>query len=324
MDLSICILTNRQPELLPICVEACLSEIKRAQIEAEIIIVDNASADRYAERLKSLSQAVRVIRNEQNLGFSAGNNVAIRSSRGRYVLILNDDAILQEGSLEILLREVRSHPEVGAVGPKLLNSDGSLQFGFTNKRFPRIRGMLCEFLPFNKALYQHAWTRKLFTEWNDGEQTGPTDYIAGACLLSPRAALNAVGLFDENFYFWFDDTDLCYRLKKAGYQVIYIAEVRAIHYGSASLRRLTRSQTYAIFLRSLNYYFKKHHSPLRRLAVQLSLALAYLVRIPAVFLLRLMSGHSASQQIDDSMKASLVALRVLLLESRAPGTPHGH
>jgi GT2 family glycosyltransferase len=314
VDLSICILTRSQPQLLPDCVVACLKEARRAEVTFEIIIVDNASEDRYPEKLLALSPSIRVLRNERNVGFSAGNNQAIRASRGRYVLILNDDAILQEDSLRLMLQELKSDPKIGAVGPKLLNPDGSLQIGFTNKRFPRIRGLVCEFVPSNHRLYRCSWTRRLLTEWNDGEQSGETDYVAGACLMSARAILNDAGLFDEEFYFWFDDTDLCYRIKERGYQIFYLAEARVTHYGSASLRRLTRSERHVILLRSLKHYFKKHHSGMKCFAVKLSLALVYLVRIPAVFLARLIRRRPAFQEAKTSMEVSLDALRVLLWE----------
>lgn len=110
MDLSVCILTRSQPVLLTQCVAACVSEIERARLTAEIIVIDNASADRYPDSLAASTPLVRVIRNEENLGFAAANNKAIRMSSGRDVLILNDDAILQEGSLKLMIEALDSIP----------------------------------------------------------------------------------------------------------------------------------------------------------------------------------------------------------------------
>src|SRR5579885_2303062 len=123
MDLSICILTHNQPELLPLCVASCFDEIKREGITGEVIVIYISYAKRYTEKLRETYPQVRIIRNEQNLGFSAGNNIGIRASQGRYMLILNDDAILQPGSLGLMLRRMESNPKIGAVGPKLLNPD---------------------------------------------------------------------------------------------------------------------------------------------------------------------------------------------------------
>jgi GT2 family glycosyltransferase len=124
MDLSVCILTHDQPDLLRQSVEACSGEIERARLSAEIIIVDNASRDGYPERMLRGHPLTRLIRSEENLGFSAGNNRAIRASCGRFVLILNDDAILGEDALGLLGRKLESDAKIGAVGPKLLNPDG--------------------------------------------------------------------------------------------------------------------------------------------------------------------------------------------------------
>jgi GT2 family glycosyltransferase len=104
MYLSICILTHNQPELLPLCVASCFEEIERAGIAGEVIVIDNASTDRYPEKLRETYPQVRIIRNEQNLGFSAGNNIGIRASQGRYILILNDDAILQPECLNLMFQ----------------------------------------------------------------------------------------------------------------------------------------------------------------------------------------------------------------------------
>ena len=161
MDLSICILTHSQPELLRLCVASCFEEIKRAGIAGEVIVIDNASADRYPERLREAYPQVQIIRNEQNLGFSAGNNIGIRASQGRYILILNDDAILQPGSVELMLRKMESDPQIGAVDPRLLNPDGSVQMGFTKKRFPTVLGMLADLLSFQNFLYGCSLTRRL-------------------------------------------------------------------------------------------------------------------------------------------------------------------
>src|SRR5580698_3686893 len=119
MDLSICILTYNQPKLLPECVEACLREITRSRIVAEIIIIDNASADRYPEAAARAFPSTRVLRNERNLGFSEANNHAIQDSTGRLVLVLNDDAILLPNSLRLMTAKLDSDPAIGAVGPKL-------------------------------------------------------------------------------------------------------------------------------------------------------------------------------------------------------------
>lgn len=278
LDLSICILTRSQPLLLPQCVSSCVAEMKRAGACGEIILIDNASSDAYPQAVAKRFPDVRVIRNEQNLDFSPANNEAIRASRGHFVLILNDDTALQEGSLGLLLEQMHSNPRIGAVGPKLLNLDGSPQLGFTNRRFPNLRSLLCHTLTLEGLLQRNALTRDTLTLVRDPDRTGETDHLAGACLLIRREALDAVGLFDERFQFWYEDVDLCRRLKAAGWSLAYVANARVTHYGSASFEKRSAVERDAIYYRSLKYFWKKHHSLASFQIMKITVAGALLAR----------------------------------------------
>lgn len=282
MDLSICILTHNQPTLLNECVEACLSEIATTRVAGEIIIIDNASSNAYPEKLVGLSPLIRIIRNEENRSFSVANNIGIHVSRGRFVLILNDDALLREGSLQQMLQVLESRPDVAAAGPKLLNADGSLQEHFTNRRFPHLLNYLA--MVFFLRLEGREWTRGYFDLDRDLDVTAEAEHLAAACLLVRRDALDAVGLFDEGFYYWFEDVDLCYRLRKAGWKNIYLAEAQVTHYGSASIGKLGDGQRAIMFFASQMRYFRKHWSTPKYLFVRLTSALAFLLAIPLVFL----------------------------------------
>ena len=314
MDLSICILTHHQPGLLPQCVLSCITEIERARISGEIIVIDNASTDGSPQMVAALSPMVRVIRNEENLGFSAANNRAIRGSQGRNVLILNDDAVLQPGSLALMIETLESKPSVAAVGPNLLNPDGSAQTNYTNRRFPRWRSLVLGFMRLEPWLEKHAVSRDLLTQARDPAVTGETDYVAAACLLARRQALRAVGLFDEAFYYWFEDADLCYRLRRAGWSIVYISEARVTHYGSASTRRFTELEKSTISFRSMMYFFRKHWSPGRYFLFRLTVAGALFLRLPFLVLAEILRRASRRRPSDDSLRASLRALYWLLLE----------
>jgi GT2 family glycosyltransferase len=260
---------------------------------------------------------VRVLRNEENLGFSAANNRAIRASYGRFVLILNDDAFLQEGSLKLLMEKIESSPRIGVVGPKLLNLDGSLQRSFTNRRFPRFHSLIFGFLGLNPLLEGNRLTRAWFTHGQDPEQSAETDHIAGACLLARREALVAVRLFDEGFQFLFEDTDLCYRLKQAGWSIFYVAEARVIHRGSASLRRLDWFERRIIFMKSLLRFFKKHASPRKYFLVRVVAMGALFVQMPFAVLFSLAARRPADQERGGSLRTSLRRVRSVLREERS-------
>jgi GT2 family glycosyltransferase len=312
MDLSICVLTHCQPDLLRRCVASCFAEIERSRVTGEVIIIDNASIDGSPQQVATIFPEVRILRNEENLGFGEANNRAIRSSQGRFVLILNDDALLQEGSLELLMHGMDSDARVGAVGPTLLNPDGSPQTGFMYKRFPHLRGVACELLGLDRFLRKNRWTREWFTLWDDPDQGAEPDQVVGACLLARRSALDEVGLFDEGYFYVLEDTDLCYRLRQAGWRILCVQNARVIHFGSASYSQWTRYDQRANYFRSLAYFLRKHWSPFKYLLARLTLALVVVVRAPAGFLLEIVRRGSTYEAASQKVRADLSLLRTVL------------
>lgn len=314
LEVSICILTYSQPELLPKCVAACLSEIERARLEAEIIIIDNASRDGYPAKLAGAHPQVTVIRTEQPLGFSAGNNRAIRESRSRFVLVLNDDAVLGDCSLGLMMRALEARPDVAMVGPKLLNPDGTLQTNFTNLRASTLPTLAASVLCSPELLGRWRPTRRIFTQLKDDNQSGTADELAGACLLVRREALDAVGFFDENFFYWWEDKDLCWRMSKAGWKLLYLAEAAIVHYRSASTGKIEIIQRSVILYRSQMYFLKKHLSPVRYRLAKAVLSIAFLLRAPLVFAYRLVRKKGDVAEATTSAIASLTVARWLFSE----------
>lgn len=260
MDLSVCILTHSQPVLLPKCVDSCVLEIQRAGLSGEIIIVDNASSDRYPEKVAATRPMVRVVRNEENMGFAVANNLAVKMSLGENVLLLNDDAILQERSLGLMMSELGADPRVGAVGPSLVFPDGSPQLLYMNKRLPHLRGMFCEFLGVDRRLRQKPWTRDWLTLWGSPEEAAEPEQISGACFLARRQAWDQVGGFDDQFYYVLDDADLCFRLRKAGWRFRCIEAARVTHFGGSTFARWDRLDQARNYYECVYAYFRKHTS----------------------------------------------------------------
>ena len=285
MDLSICILTRNQPDLLLRCVASCVAEIQREGIASEIIVIDNASCDGSPQKVANLFPLIRLVRNEENFGFSKANNIGIRMSQGKYVLILNDDTEFHPGALGLLVRVLEADPRAGAVGPNFLNPDGSFQPGYTLNRFPNLRDMLLDFVRASFILEKFPVTRDMLKTRHAEEPGGDAAQLGGACLLARREALDAVGLFDEEFYFYFEDTDLCYRLKKAGWRLRYCPEAAITHFGSSSFKKILRSRKTALYLEGLICYFRKHSSPRQFLLFKLTLAATLCLKmLPAVLL----------------------------------------
>jgi N-acetylglucosaminyl-diphospho-decaprenol L-rhamnosyltransferase len=228
--------------------------------ETEVIIVDNASTDGSAAMVEREFAGVQLIRNSANVGFARANNQGIRASTGRYVLLLNSDTIVPPGALPALIQFMNDHPGAGACGPRLVRSDGSVQpFAFGGD-------------PTVTYLLARGWNRLLFRrplhDWGT-DAVQAVDWVSGAALLARRAALEQIGGFDEKFFMYFEDNDLCLRLRRAGWKVFYNPTVTITHFGGASLNQSTlRTRWYDA---SLRYFYSKHYSPFARVALEILL-----------------------------------------------------
>ena len=195
----------------------CLRSVERAcaNIDAEVLVVDNCSQDESIEYLQPLHPSVRFIRNSQNLGFAKANNIGIRQTKGKYVLLLNPDTIVSERTLSDCIEFMEVHPEVGGAGVKMLNRNGS--FALESRRgiptpfvaFCKMSG-LCSLFP-NSRIFG-----KYYMQYLDKDQENPIEIISGAFMFLRRSALDASGLLDEDFFMYGEDIDLSYRLLKTG------------------------------------------------------------------------------------------------------------
>lgn len=256
--LSFVIVNYKTKEL----VRECVKNIYRAciQLSFEIIVVDNSRDEGLEELLEERFPLVRYIPVARNLGCAAGNNIGIKESKGDYVIISNADITVLPKSLEVLYDYMEKHEDVGVVGPRLLNPDGTLQesyYRFYQPLTPVYRRLWIGKLPFAKK-HIDAFLMK------DIAVNGPTDVdsLMGAFMFARRSAVEKVGLFDERFFLYFSDTDWCMRFWRAGYKVVYHGDTTLIHLhkrqsakhmGLKSLRDpITRIHNYDGF----RYFFK--------------------------------------------------------------------
>jgi len=325
MDLSVCILTHSQPVLLPQCVASCVREIERAGVSGEIVIVDNASSDGYPEKLAASTPMVRVIRSEENIGFAVANNMAVKLSRGENVLLLNDDAILQEGSLELMMAALKSDPGIAAAGPILVFPDGTPQFMYMNKRFPNLRGMVAEFTGRDLAWRLKRWTRDWLTMWDSPEHAAEPQQLSGACFLVRRRVWDQMGGFDERFHYVLDDTDLCFRLRRAGWRLRCVQAARVTHYGGSTFGRWDRLEQQINYYKCIYAYFRKHSSFPKYLLARVVLGLAIVFRFSEVTFWetgRLVKRHPKISLRDVARRArGRLALLWFLLRAGATQAP---
>jgi GT2 family glycosyltransferase len=234
MDLSIIIVNYKSQEKVLKCLEA-LEKAELGDLRYEIIVVDNNSGDDLAEVAAKFPE-VKIIKSDKNLGMGGGNNLGAKNSQGKSIFILNPDTAVLGDAIIKLHRHLQDNPAIGIVGPKLLNTDGTLQY--SAMRFPKLytpllrRTFLGKFFPkhldnFLMKDFDHAGIREV-------------DWLMGSSLLLRRDIMEKDGyIFDEKFFMYFEDIELCRRvLKKHGFKVVYFPEAVVVHdHGRASAEK---------------------------------------------------------------------------------------
>ena len=260
-DLAIVIVSDNTRDMLRECLLAIPSATEG--IAAEVWVVDNNSPDRSAEMVRGEFPHVRVIANPDNPGFARANNQALKHNQARHVVILNPDTEAEPGSLTRMVRYLDAHSDVGAVGPKLLNTDGSLQHN--GRPFPT---PLREFIGHSglRRLNRRAYDRKYEYGRDDFDVECETDQVSGACMMVPRRVMDQVGMLDEDFFMFYEEIEWCWRIHQAGYKVIYLPEARVTHHWMGSVRQQNRAMTAQLF-RSALVYYRKTARPGARLAM---------------------------------------------------------
>jgi GT2 family glycosyltransferase len=311
LDISICILNRNQKALLESCLLSCIAELERSGLSGEVIVVDNGSDDGSPETVTQVFPDVHLIRNQENVSFSSANNQAIRASSGRYVFVLNNDTFLLPNCLGIMVRYLEDHRRVAAVGPKLLNPDGSIQQGY-NRALPRLAEPLLWLLELN----HFGAVRNLTTRFQsvDERLTAPTpiEQIAGCSLLLRRSALESVGLFDETFSYWFEDVELCHRIAKSGWGIYYLPEAQIIHHGGATFAGVGKPEKLTMYLTGLLRYFKRQRGLFQFGVLKLTAVLVLLFRLVSTAVLGLIPNARARRRWSGKPKVYWRALKSIL------------
>ena len=203
----------------------------------EIVVVDHASQDYSADMVSQEFPSVTLISNSRNVGFATANNQAMRITEGEYVLVLNPDTIVPPDLVSGLVQFMYHHPRTGAVGPRLVSIDGTLQTSC--RRFPTSLPILLRTTRLHH-LFPGPMNHYLMMDW-DHAAVREVDWLFGACLMLRRHAVEQIGFFDERFFLYYEDVDLCYRLWQAGWKVYYCPQITLPHYHQrASARGLNR------------------------------------------------------------------------------------
>lgn len=232
--------------------EQCLQSVAKALegIEGEVFVVDNHSDDDSVETIKTQYQWVRLIENQENIGFARANNIAIRQAKGEYVLLLNPDTVVGEQTLREVLSFMEAHPQAGGAGVMMHNADGSLA--------PESRRALPT--PWVSCLKMLGLTKRYYMSHLSWDKPGRIDVISGAFCFLRKKALDEVGLLDEDFFMYGEDIDLSYRLLKGGWENWYLP-YPIIHYKGKSTQKSDYRYVH-IFYKAMLIFFRKHYSHL--------------------------------------------------------------
>ncbi len=240
----------------------CLTSLRAAAgaVDVETIVVDNASGDGTPDMVRERFSGVRLIASPDNLGFGAGNNAGLALATGRVLVLLNPDTEAAPGSVETLVRALDEDGTIGLVGPRLVNADGSLQPSC--RAFPTFGVAFLVLLKLYRVLRFLPAIRRYDCRGMDYGRSRDVDQVMGACMAIPRAVLDRVGAFDPRFWMWFDEVDLCLRVRQAGWRVRYCADAWVMHRLNQSTVLLSSVVRQKMYAQSLVRYFEKHHSAL--------------------------------------------------------------
>lgn len=266
LDLSILIVTYNSAGLIGRLLDHLNTEMQReaGHFQAEVVLIDNASRDGTAELVRRNYPWVRLVASAQNLGFAAGNNLAARQAQGRHLLLLNPDAFPEAGALRSGLALMDSHPEVGLGGGELLGTDGSRQP--SARMFPQLRDELFTLSGLAARYPASRLFARLDRRWANPDDDARVDWIPGAFVFIPAEVFRRLLGFDERFFMYYEEVDLCRRLRENGLSVQYWPELKAMHIGGASAKTVenarvsrTGSQLESWRMRSALLYYRKHH-----------------------------------------------------------------
>lgn len=268
LDCSVVIVNYRTDQLLG----ECLASLKKttANLAVEVIVVDNG-ATLAAGELADQFPRLQLLQNAANVGFARASNQGIRLARGRHFLLLNPDTVVHEGAVEAMVGHLDAHPEVGAVGARLLDPDGSLQYSC--RRFPGYLtiffgryALLTRLLPRNRASRDY-----LYLDW-DHQNVREVDWVSGACLMVRREVMERVGALDEGYFLFVEDMDLCRRMRDAGWPVVYLPQAVVTHRIGVSRGPVPAWVVWARH-RGMLRYVRKHFRPPGPVAALIAAAL---------------------------------------------------
>jgi len=281
VDLSIVIVSWNVRDLLRSCLQSIVAEAHSGpgggalcigDRTVEILVIDNASTDGSAEMVRRQFLQTHLIANKENRGFTAANNQGLGRSQGRFLLLLNPDTEIVGDALLTMLRYMEANPKVGALGPKLVKPDGSIQS--SRRRFPTFATALVESTVVQEWWQNNRVLRRYYMADTPDGAIQTVDWVVGACLLVRRQAYEQVGGLDEGYFMYSEELDWCRRIKAAGWEIAYLPTAAVIHHEGKSSEQVVPAR-HIHFQSSKVRYFRKHHGAFQAEVLRWFLLITY-------------------------------------------------
>jgi hypothetical protein len=307
LDVSVVIVNWNTRDVLRDCLASVYTNTKN--IRFEVIVIDNASSDGSAEMVRGEFPHVILLMNPRNLGFATANNQGMSVANGRYVLLLNSDTILLDNAIEKTMAFADSHVQAGIVGCRVLNPDKSLQP--TCFMFPSVLNMFLWATYLSRAFATSKFFGRERMIWWHRDDVREVDVATGCFMLVRSQAIEQVGLLDEQFFMYGEETDLCCRFKKAGWKILFTPDAEIIHLGGASTRQIS-SEMFQQYAKSMLLFFKKHKSWFSYRIACVLLALCFSLRAPFWLGKAICAKNTRDSNIQRAKDYTTGALRALL------------
>lgn len=292
-DVSVVIVSWNVAPLLRRCLRSIYTSAPQGPLTVEVFVVDNGSSDGSAQMVAAEFPQARLIANAGNLGFAAANNQALKVSQGRYALLLNPDTELLGAALAEMVSYMEAHPAVGVLGPQLICPDGRVQP--SRRRFPTLATAIMESTPLQRFFPHHPALHRYYIADRSDDELQEVDWVVGAALMVRRKAIDRVGFLDERFYMYSEELDWCYRMKRAGWKVVYLPAAKVRHYGEQSSQQNPLGR-HIYFQASKAAFFRKLYGPAAGILVQGIIALSYLFQLAEEGLKLLVVGKKRYQR----------------------------
>ncbi len=251
-DISICLVNWNTKDMLRDCLQSI--DQHKDDLQIEVFVIDNASNDGSGDMVKTEFPNVYLIENNTNRGFAQANNQGIHQSSGRHIFLLNPDTVILPGALTAMVRFLDTHPQAGAVAARLFNTDGTLQYSL--RHFPNFLTPFTENTNLAHIPGIHCYSRRSRMMTWSHETVREVEQPAGAALMIKRACIETLGSLNSCYHMFFEDVDICYRIRENGWKIYYLPEARIIHHGGQSVKK--RKDMGLQFYRSLIKFFRIH------------------------------------------------------------------